>query len=229
MAANDNRPATALRALARLLDYPREALIEHLDEVSAALSAAPVKPARRDAIEPLLDRLAAADLLDAQELYIDTFDRGRRTSLNLFEHVHGDSRDRGQAMVDLLEMYRAAGIEFDTDQLPDYLPAFLEYLSLLPLREARGQLAEVTHLVRAIGGALARRGSDYAGALDLLLALAGEPSLAADTADEDDTSLAAIDAAWLDAPVDFMGAAAPCPTTPRPATEQPIQFQRRVA
>jgi len=229
MAASDNQSATALRALARLLDYPREALIDHVDEVGAALAAAPVKPARRSSVGPLLDRLAAADPLDAQELYIDTFDRGRRTSLNLFEHVHGDSRDRGQAMVDLLEMYRAAGIEFDTDQLPDYLPAFLEYLSLLPAREARGHLAEVTHLVRAIGGALARRGSDYAGALDLLLALAGEPSLAADTADDDDTSLAAIDAAWLDAPVDFMGATAPCPTAPHPATEQPIQFQRRVA
>jgi nitrate reductase delta subunit len=229
MAANDNRPAIVLRALARLLDYPGAALIEHLDELSAALSAAPVKPLRRAGVAPLLDRLAASDLLDAQELYIDTFDRGRRTSLNLFEHVHGDSRDRGQAMVDLLEMYRAAGIEFDTDQLPDYLPAFLEYLSLLPAREARGHLAEVTHLVRAIGGALARRNSDYAGALDLLLALAGEPPLGADAADEDDTSFAAIDAAWLDAPVDFMGAAAPCPTAPRPATEQPIQFQRRVA
>jgi len=229
MAANENQPAVALRALARLLDYPGEALVEHLDELSAALAAAPVKPARRSGVRPLLERLAASDLLDAQELYIDTFDRGRRTSLNLFEHVHGDSRDRGQAMVDLLEMYRAARIEFDTDQLPDYLPAFLEYLSLLPPREARVHLAEVTHLVRVIGSALLRRGSDYAGALDLLLALAGEPSLAADAADDDDTSFAAIDAAWLDAPVDFMGAAAPCPSGPRPATEQPIQFQRRVA
>jgi nitrate reductase delta subunit len=229
MAAHDNRSAIALRALARLLDYPGEALVEHLGELKEALAAAPVKPARRSGVAPLLERLAASDLFDAQELYIDTFDRGRRTSLNLFEHVHGDSRDRGQAMVDLLEMYRAAGVELDTDQLPDYLPAFLEYLSLLPAPGAREHLAEVTHLLRAIGGALARRGSDYAGALDLLLALAGEPPLGADEGAEDDTSFEAIDAAWLDAPVDFMGATAPCPTAPRPATEQPIQFQRRVA
>jgi len=230
MAAHEtNASALALRALARLLDYPTEPLFRHLDELGAALEAAPVKPARRSDVGPLLDRLASCDPLDAQERYVDTFDRGRRTSLNLFEHVHGDSRDRGQAMVDLLGMYRAAGIELDTDQLPDYLPAFLEYLSVLPEREARSHLAEVTHLVRAVGGVLAARGSDYAGAFDLLLALAGEPALGADAEGEDDTSHAAIDAAWLDAPVDFLGAPPPCSSAPRPATEQPIQFQRRVA
>jgi nitrate reductase delta subunit len=126
-------------------------------------------------------------------------------------------------------MYRAAGIELQTDQLPDYLPAFLEFLSVLPAREARSHLAEVTHLLRAVGAVLASRGSDYAGAFDLLLALAGEPPLAAETQGEDDTSYAAIDAAWLDAPVDFMGAPSPCAGAARPATEQPIQFQRRVA
>ena len=228
MATNDTRAALALRALARLLDYPTEPLLGHLEELAAALASAPVKPARRSGVEPLLARLGSSDPLDAQERYIDTFDRGRRTSLNLFEHVHGDSRDRGQAMVDLLQMYRAAGIELDTDQLPDYLPAFLEYLSVLPAREAREHLAEVTHLVRAVGGVLASRQSDYAGAFDLLLALAGEPALGADETVEDDTSYAAIDAAWLDAPVDFMGVSAPCSTVPRPAAEQPIQFQRRV-
>ena len=221
--------ALALRALARLLDYPAEPLFAHLGELAAALASAPVRQARRAAIGSLLDRLAGCDPLDAQELYVDTFDRGRRTSLNLFEHVHGDSRDRGQAMVDLLAMYRAAGIELASDQLPDYLPAFLEYLSTLPARQARQQLAEVTHLVRAVGAVLASRRSDYAGAFDLLLALAGEPALGAEAAGEDDTSPAAIDAAWLDAPVDFMGAAAPCAGPSRPATEQPIQFQRRVA
>lgn len=225
MASADTH-ALALRALARLLDYPGAPLLAHVDELAAALAAAPVKAARRRGVQPLLARLAAADLLDAQELYVDTFDRGRRSSLNLFEHVHGDSRDRGQAMVDLLAMYRDAGIEPASDQLPDYLPAFLEFLSVLPPRQAQEQLAEVTHLVRAIGGVLAGRGSDYAGAFDLVLALAGEAPLGADQAVDDDTSFAAIDAAWVDAPVDFMGAAAPCGSG-RQATEQPIQFQRR--
>jgi nitrate reductase delta subunit len=227
MGSHDNA-ALALRALARLLDYPAEPTFDHLAELAAALAAAPVKSARRGGINPLLDRLAAADPLDAQELYIETFDRGRRTSLNLFEHVHGDSRDRGQAMVDLLAMYRAAGIEPQTDQLPDYLPAFLEFLSVLPAAQAREHLGEVTHIVRAVGSVLARRGSDYAGAFDMILALAGEAPLGADDSAEDDTSHAAIDAAWLDVPVDFMGATAPCSTPARPA-EQPIQIHRRLA
>ena len=162
-------------------------------------------------------------------MYVDTFDRGRRTSLNLFEHVHGDSRDRGQAMVDLLTMYRDAGIELASDQLPDYLPAFLEFLSLLEPKQAREHLREVTHLVRPIGGVLAARGVDYAVLFDLLLAIAGEAALGAETDAEDDTSFAAIDAAWLDAPVDFLGAATPCTSAQRPVTEQPIQFQRRAA
>jgi nitrate reductase delta subunit len=224
--AAKNTSAPALRALARLLDYPSQPLLDHVDDLAAATAAAPVKRARSGALKPLLERLAAADLLDTQELYIETFDRGRRTSLNLFEHVHGDSRDRGQAMVDLLAMYHAAGIEPSSDQLPDYLPAFLEYLSMLPAREAREHLSEVTHLVRAIGGVLAKRASDYAGAFDLLLALAGEPALGADELAEDDTTFAAVDAAWVDAPVNFMDAAAPCGMS-RQSTEQPIQFQRR--
>jgi nitrate reductase delta subunit len=226
---NERRQAAALRALARLLDYPSESLLANLDAVAEALAAAPVRAARRDSPRPLLDRLRGADPLTAQEIYIDTFDRGRRTSLNLFEHVHGDSRDRGQAMVDLLAMYRTEGIELATEQLPDYLPAFLEYLSLLDATQAREQLAEVTHIVRAIGGVLAARGSDYAGAFDLLLALAGETALGAEADTEDDTSFAAIDAAWLDAPVDFLGAAAPCGSAQRPNAEQPIHIQRRSA
>lgn len=219
----------ALRAIARLLDYPSAELLANLDAVTAALTASRVPAARRAAVTPLLERFARSDLLDLQETYVETFDRGRRTSLNLFEHVHGDSRDRGQAMVDLLAMYRDAGVELATDQLPDYLPAFLEYASLLEPKQAREQLREVTHLVRPIGSVLAARGADYAALFDVLLALAGEAALDAEADAEDDTSFAAIDAAWLDAPVDFLGAATPCTSAPNPATEQPIQFQRRAA
>jgi nitrate reductase delta subunit len=179
---------------------------------------------------PLLVHLARNDLYELQELYVDTFDRGRRTSLNLFEHVHGDSCDRGQAMVDLLSMYREAGLALDTEQLPDYLPAFLEFLSLLPAEQALGHLAEVTHIVRTIGGVLLVRGSPYACALDTLLYLAGEPALAAAAGgkddSEDDRTPAAIDAAWQDAPVNFLDAGTPC-STPRRGDVQTIQLHRR--
>lgn len=219
----------ALRAIARLLDYPTAELLENVDAVADALSRCCVPVARRAATARLIERYAGADLLDLQETYVETFDRGRRTSLNLFEHVHGDSRDRGQAMVDLLAMYREVGVELDSDQLPDYLPAFLEYASLLDPKQAREQLREVTHLLRPVGSVLAARGSDYAALFDLLLAIAGEAALEAEAAGEDDTSFAAIDAAWLDAPVDFLGAATPCASAQRKPIEQPVQFQRRTA
>jgi nitrate reductase delta subunit len=216
------------RALAALLDYPSEPLRANLGEVEAALSSLGDSTVR--SVAPLLAHLRSGDLLDLQEAYIETFDRGRRTSLNLFEHVHGDSRDRGQAMVDLLAMYRAAGVDLATEQLPDYLPAFLEFLSLLDDTGARAQLAEIAHILQSIRAALARRDSAYTGALDALLALAGEvAAIDADDDDaEDDTTHAAIDAAWVDAPVTFLGAESPCSTQRQPV-EQPIQVIRRAA
>ena len=223
---------TIYRALAVLLDYPGEELHAHVDDVAQTVTNADVGAVRR--LGPLLVHLARNDLYELQELYVDTFDRGRRTSLNLFEHVHGDSRDRGQAMVDLLSMYREAGLALDTEQLPDYLPAFLEFLSLLPAEQALNHLAEVTHIVRTIGGVLLVRGSPYACALDTLLYLAGEPALAAavggkddsEAESEDDRTPAAIDAAWQDAPVNFLDAGTPC-STPRRSDTQTIQLHRR--
>lgn len=214
------------RALAAVLDYPSEALLDHLDEVRAALAGlnAPVAT-----LAPMLDRMATADLYDLQENYSDTFDRGRRTSLNLFEHVHGDSRDRGQAMVDLLAMYRAAGLELQTDQLPDYLPVFLEYLSLLDADAAREQLAEIAHILQSIRAAAARRESPYAAAFDFLLAFGGEAAGRADeAASEDDTTFEAINAAWREPEVNFLDAPAPCNSAP-PRAEQPIHIHRRAA
>jgi nitrate reductase delta subunit len=214
------------RALAALLDYPSEPLRANLQEVTAA--AASLGAAGSRTLAPLLAHLRSGDLYDLQEAYVDTFDRGRRTSLNLFEHVHGDSRDRGQAMVDLLEMYRAAGLELDTEQLPDYLPAFLEFLSLLDDAAAREQLADIAHILQSIRAALVRRGSPYVVAFDVLLALAGE--VASEVADdEDDTSHAAIDAAWAEAPVNFLDAPSPCGSSRTQPQEQAIQIHRRAA
>jgi nitrate reductase delta subunit len=218
----------AYRALAVLLDYPSEGLQANAAEIAAALESLGADSVR--ALRPLLAELAERDLLELQETYVETFDRGRRTSLNLFEHVHGDSRDRGQAMVDLLAMYREAGIELATEQLPDYLPAFLEYLSLLDDAAARERLGDIAHILQSIRAALARRASAYAAVFDVLLALAGEKPFAAhDTDHEDDTTFEAIDAAWKEEPVNFLDAAAPagaCGTATRPDV-QTIQIHRR--
>src|SRR5699024_12262538 len=112
--------------------------------------------------------------------YVDLFDRGRRTSLNLFEHVHGDGRKRGPAMLELRQRYLDAGMEPVGDQLPDHLPLMLEYLSCQSRREIRDTLVEIAHIVRKLGNTLAKRHSPYAAVLDALLALGSEQGLDAD-------------------------------------------------
>ncbi|MBW6495503.1 MAG: hypothetical protein K0B16_13285 [Burkholderiaceae bacterium] len=87
------------RAFARLLCYPGAGLRAALPEIRAVLQAeSRLSFRRRVAIDALIAQLAGGDEL---EIEVQTFDRGRAQSLHLFEHVHGDSRDRGQAMVDL--------------------------------------------------------------------------------------------------------------------------------
>ena len=216
-----------LRALAVLLDYPTDDTQRFMAEIRSALP-----PSTRHPLQQLLAELSAGDLITLQETYLDTFDRGRRTALNLFEHVHGDSRDRGQAMVDLMTMYEAAGIQYEGDQLPDYLPVFLDFLATLPADEARAQLAEVTHILQSIAGALARRESPYLPILSALLRMAGESSTF-EVDQEDDTTFAAIDQAYAEAPVNFLDAQLQNPLQsacrpPQPTT-QTIQIHRRAA
>jgi len=225
------------RALAALLAYPSAGLRDHLDDLREVLAAEKrLKPVDRQALQGLLDKLRDSDLMDAEEEYIDTFDRGRAASLNLFEHVHGDSRDRGQAMVDLLDMYQQRGLSLTVRDLPDFLPVFLEFVSLLEADEAKQQLQEVQHLVETIGATLTRRQSPYAAVFQSLLRLAGAADPAKLLADregapvEEDTTLDAIDKAWADQPVSFLGGCSP-QLAQQAANQQPqpIEFHRRPA
>ncbi|MDD5177100.1 MAG: nitrate reductase molybdenum cofactor assembly chaperone [Sterolibacterium sp.] len=228
-------PGHTYRALSALLSYPGAALPEHLDELEQVFAADKrLHIEDRGALTALLDELRQRDLMDSESAYIDTFDRGSAASLNLFEHVHGDSRDRGQAMVDLLELYRTKDLELSVRDLPDHLPVFLEFLSLLDETEAKQQLQEIQHLVETIGATLTRRASPYAAVFQALLRLAGEKHPGQLLANREgapvpeDTSLEAIDQAWLDQPVDFLGACSPN-HAPKKKSEQVIKFQGRVA
>ena len=134
-----------LKVLSALISYPTVELTAAASELRGVLAVEGLlpKPIRAD-IEALIDDIAGADLLDAQERYILLFDRTRSLSLHLFEHVHGESRDRGQAMVELLKLYSAHGLELTAKELPDHLPVFLEFLSTLPDAEASlGDTVEV--------------------------------------------------------------------------------------
>ena len=131
------------RALAAILSYPEQELLDALPELRRAIEGEGI------AALPELEGLFADGLLAAQERYVALFDRSKALSLHLFEHVHGDSRDRGQAMVDLAGVYAERGVEPAQGELPDYLPAFLEFLSLLPPEEARAMLADAADILRA--------------------------------------------------------------------------------
>src|SRR5690606_12045112 len=140
-----------LRALARLLSYPDERLRAALVELRDAIHAErAISPARIAELDALVDQLRGLDPLECESRYVEVFDRGRATSLHLFEHVHGDSRDRGPAMVDLARTYASTGLYLDDGELPDYLPVVLEFASTRPAQEARSFLGETTHILNVI-------------------------------------------------------------------------------
>lgn len=159
------------RVLSLLLDYPEQPLIDALPELDSAL--ADVEPALCAQLAPLFAHLGGEpSLIALQETYVGTFDRQPAHSLHLFEHLHGEDRARGQAMVDLIEEYRAHGFEPVSHELPDYLPLFLEFLSLCAADEARRLLDDAVHVVAHIGRQLASRSSPYACVLQALAMLA---------------------------------------------------------
>ncbi|HEY0208695.1 nitrate reductase molybdenum cofactor assembly chaperone [Acerihabitans sp.] len=218
----------SLKIIGRLLDYPDPSLWAAGEELNAALGAAgelTVQQAAR--LTGFIDGFCAQPLLDAQEAYCDLFDRGRATSLLLFEHVHGESRDRGQAMVDLLAQYRAAGLELDSRELPDFLPLYLEYLSSRAPAPAREGLADIAPILALLGARLRARSNDYALLFDVLLELSGSELRGASLDDNvarearDDTP-AALDAVWEEEQVKFLA-------PPDCASGEQARHQRRFA
>lgn len=198
-----------LKVISALLHYPDEALVTHVDDLRAALREDGfLEGERLTAIEAHLDHLAKEELLDLQAQYVETFDRGRARSLHLFEHVHGESRDRGLAMVELQNVYRENGFDIDVPELPDYLPLFLEFLAHCPREETVSWLQEVVHLVELLHARLAEEASSYAALLAPLLELADvdteDPEVRARIAQEErDDTPEALDRVWMEDPVTF--------------------------
>src|SRR5262249_6690515 len=164
---------------------------------------------KRARLDRILEEMATRDLYDLQERYVLLFDRTRSLSLHLFEHVHGESRDRGQAMVDLMALYERHGLAIRTGELPDHLPLFLEFLSEVPEAEARGLSAETTHIIEAIRQRLKKREVPYSSVFSCVLVLAQtRPQNAIVEAllgggDDNPDDLAALDAAWEEEEVMF--------------------------
>lgn len=218
-----HKPASdTLRVLAALLAYPDHEMRGYLGEMRAILlSEHALSPERRQEIDALIDSLITADPLEAEAGYVELFDRGRATSLHLFEHVHGDSRDRGPAMIDLAQTYEKAGLYLAPGELPDYLPAVLEFVSTQPATEARAFLGEMSHIFNSLFNALQGRASPYASVVGALLELAGEKAQPVKIAAEQP-----LDESWIEPRV-FDGCSSQGQA--RPGQPQPIHLVRKNA
>ncbi|HZD25073.1 MAG TPA: nitrate reductase molybdenum cofactor assembly chaperone [Alphaproteobacteria bacterium] len=214
--------AKSFKVLSALLSYPTAELKEAAPEFGAVLSAEAVVPEDgRWLLDALIEDFERLDLYELQERYVFLFDRTRSLSLHLFEHVHGESRDRGQALVDLQALYDEHGLEVAANELPDYLPLFLEFLSTLPLDEACELLRQPLHIIGALHERLRRRRSPYAAVFRALQQIArqvpdaGELKALLAQPDDDPDDLAALDRAWEDQPVSFGPGAATAEGCPR--------------
>jgi len=200
-----------LNLIARLLDYPSDELVAHLDELTSWLAESEDLDAPlRDMLLAFISHYERMDALDWQSEYDGLFERGRAVSLHLFEHIHGESRDRGQAMVDLTARYRSAGLELNERELPDYLPTYLEFCATQG-EEAYGWVHDITHVIALLSARLSKRESPYHLLMDSLLLMAGVfvdlTALKEEVANEErDDTPEALDKIWEEEVVSFTGA-----------------------
>lgn len=197
-----------LKLFSLLLDYPADDIWKHGDELLQAAQDSLLDAVQQQRLQGFIRELLASDSLDAQGEWIRTFDRGRAMSLLLFEHIHGESRDRGQAMVDLTEAYRKEGFELAAKELPDYLPLLLEFLSRQSAEQVADWLTHISHLLALLATRAEERNSRYQALFELLVVLSGEAqnwqSLRELVATEErDDSAAAMDQVWQEEQVRF--------------------------
>lgn len=199
-----------LKALSLILSYPTRELQAAMPEIGGVLASdTRLTATARRALRPLVEEMGGRDIYDLEEQFVLLFDRSRTLSLNLFEHVHGESRDRGGAMVSLIETYRGSGFEPATSELPDHLPILLEYLATRPFAEAQDTLADAAHIFEALNARLVRRESPYAAVFASLLQLSGvaaDRGAVAELLDQpevDPTDLEALDEVWEESEVLF--------------------------
>lgn len=209
--------ARTFKALGLLLRYPSADVADIAQAAADVVSSEGLVPKRIvKGIEALATEIATEDRFDLEGRYHQLFDRSRLLCLNLYEHVHGESRDRGQAMVELLGLYDAHGFELASPELPDFLPLFLEFLSTLPVDEALPYLAEASHVLTALAERLKKRHSPYQWPMLALATLAGGAdkkaveALMAEVEDDPD-DLEALDRVWAEEPVNFGPGEASCP------------------
>jgi len=180
----------SLRVLSRLLTYPNAELLSQTGALKDVLiEDGFLKKKTMRKLSEFLDEFGSTDLMQAQENYVEIFDRGRAHCLHLFEHVHGESRFRGQAMLDLSDRYAEKGLVVGVSELPDYLPVFLEFISICEPEEGLETLAQAAPVIATIGEKLKRKKTGYQHIFAAIVELSGAKLNAQDIEKAADASL----------------------------------------
>jgi nitrate reductase delta subunit len=223
------------KALGALLDYPTAELQQAANEIEQALGEERALPAAElDGVRAFVDRLRGSEIMDLQEYWIGLFDRSKRLALHLYEHSYGESRDRGPAMVNLALTYRMNGFELNASEMPDYLPLFLEFLSVIPEVHARRYLTDAIEIIEALRVRLEERDSTYATLLGALVTLASRDADEAEvdailaSEPQDPKDLEELDREWAEDPVDFSAGSAlkDCPYAGVAARDRAMELAR---
>ena len=160
------------KLLGFLLAYPTDDWVVELGTCQKLLEKIDViSNDQHQSLTQLFDYLQTTELLDLEVNYVNLFDFRHLLSLHLFEHLYGDSRDRGQAMVDLVAQYEQANLQLNVGEMPDYLPVFLEYLTRLPCDEASQKLGIYVDTLALLEARLKKHASPYAVIFSILVFL----------------------------------------------------------
>ena len=207
---NKSKSRDSFKALGILLCYPRAEWIQNATQLLEVIaSEKSAETCDFEKLSSFVGSLESGDLFAAQEEYVDTFDRVRSMSLHLFEHVHGDSRERGQAMIDLSDRYAEQGLKLASNELPDYLPMFLEYLATLRHESALEELEDIAHIIKALGTKLKERGNQYHTIFQVLLKMVGQEIGEVNQIPEEEISFDEMDKEWEEKQIEFLGAQNP--------------------
>ena len=162
-----------LKVLSILLQYPDDEFIQSFGELKQAVEEIPQVKQRERCLN-FLNYMGSNPLIRLQEEYTATFDLNPATSLNLTYHKWGDARERGNALAELNCLYRKAGYESCNDDLPDYLPLVLEFMSINRVTNSFSFMRQYYDQVKDVGSRLREKDSPYSGILASVLDIFGE-------------------------------------------------------
>ncbi|MBT3092579.1 MAG: nitrate reductase molybdenum cofactor assembly chaperone [Candidatus Thiodiazotropha endolucinida] len=157
------------KLLARLLEYPDTELIVHMPEIIKRVkSDRDISTQERDDLMQFISWMQLHDMTGMQADYVQTFDMTPEHALHLTHHLFGDDRGRGPALIDLMEHYRAEGLDIDQQEIPDYLPLILEYASTLDDMQAKVFLGDARKVITVLAENLEKADSPYARLLRII-------------------------------------------------------------